>query len=148
MAFIETILKALPEILRALPNLVTGRCKRYRHFFEDGFRPAIITDMEGRIVAANRAFCEALGYAKAELEGKRFMHFVYPPDQDKTIDRMNILRDGGIVEDFPNRYLNSKRQIVAFMWEAWPVNGHGEVHATARIVTGNKRSKRPAKPTQ
>jgi diguanylate cyclase (GGDEF)-like protein/PAS domain S-box-containing protein len=54
--------------------------ERFRLAFEDNMAPMVFTDFDDRIITANDAFCEMLGYQREELVGKNSVPFTYPED--------------------------------------------------------------------
>ena len=59
---------------------------KFRKVFEYAPFGAAMTDMDGKIVLANRAMCEMMGYTKSELEKMHFSEFTHPDDQSPNIE--------------------------------------------------------------
>lgn len=124
--------KFLPDLIRALPfnRLFTSR---YRHFFDHGLDPYAIFNMRGEFVDVNDEFCRVLGRKRGDLIGTRFMQIVHPADQPATVDAMEVLRNGGEVMDFENRYRHANMSYVRFRWRA---KSNGQIIATVQVVRG------------
>lgn len=86
--------------------------ERLRAVFEKTHVGIVITDLEGRIVDANRAYEAMLGYSVEELRGRSFAEFTHPDDvaenlrrfgearaarDDLRIEKRYVRRDGGVV---------------------------------------------------
>jgi PAS domain S-box-containing protein len=59
---------------------------KFRKVFEYAPFGAAMTDMDGKIVLANRAMCAMMGYPKSELENMHFSEFTHPDDQSPNIE--------------------------------------------------------------
>jgi PAS domain S-box-containing protein len=73
----ETALQESEDRLRVLAEKSE---KRFRLAFEEGPLGMVIGDLEGRIVEANRALCQMLGYSAEELEGLPIDDLTHPDD--------------------------------------------------------------------
>jgi PAS domain S-box-containing protein len=56
--------------------------ERFRTAFEDGAVPMALTAADGTFLDLNSAFCQMLGYTKADLIGRSIADVTYPPDLD------------------------------------------------------------------
>src|SRR3954469_248799 len=52
----------------------------FRGVFDEAATGMVVASLDGRVVHANRAFCELTGYDAAELAGRRFAEFTHPDD--------------------------------------------------------------------
>jgi len=59
--------------------------ERFRLAFEDGPTGMAIVDLDCRIVRANTAFCEMLGYTEEELGGLSFVDVTHPEDAERDL---------------------------------------------------------------
>ncbi len=64
--------------------------------FEYAAIGAVIVDLEGHCLAANRALCDMLGYTLDELEGKHFSAFTHPDDLADNLELGRQLVSGQI----------------------------------------------------
>jgi PAS domain S-box-containing protein len=95
-----------------------------------------IADVDGTFIRCNKAWEVTLGYSVNDLEGKRFLDFVHPEDAAGTLKQVGLLRDGGEVVDFVNRYRCSDG---SYRWIEWRSNTAGTlIYAAARDITGQK----------
>src|SRR4051812_16910512 len=54
----------------------------FRRSFEDAAAGLVVASLDGRVVRANRAFCELTGRPFEEIEGLSFGDFTHPDDRD------------------------------------------------------------------
>ncbi len=66
--------------------------QRYRDLFEDSLSPIIITDMEGRIVEANRQAIETSGFSQDELY-RMSIADLHQVDEQHTGERLEALQE-------------------------------------------------------
>jgi PAS domain S-box-containing protein len=92
--------------------------RKYRNFFELSNVPFIIVSKSGVILDINDALACELGYTAKELRGKKFMKFLARHDLRRTEDQMRILRDGGIVSDFTNEWIDKSGKTHFINWNA------------------------------
>ena len=80
------------EVVRDVTDrkLMEGRLQeseeRFRRIFEDGPLGVIICDPNYRLIKANKAFCQMLGYSEEELIGQGIEDFTYPEDTEQSSD--------------------------------------------------------------
>ena len=67
---------------------------RFRHIFEAGGTGVFIRSMDGRIVDANKAMADMLGYDRSELVGKSVLDFAPAEDFESVHARVNQLSRG------------------------------------------------------
>ena len=127
-----TALSSLKDILRLLRDLLPGGGSRYHRFFRKADFMFCIASIEGTFIDLNQKFIDELGWPREAIIGKKFMQFVHPDDRLNTIDQMTILREGGQVQGFKNRYLC---KCGAFKTLEWLASGNGEIYAVAWVVT-------------
>ena len=70
--------------------------QRFQLAFENSVAPIIFTDLEDRIVAANDAFCQMVGYSRAELIGHDSTLFTSPEDVGITEAAHRRLHSGAV----------------------------------------------------
>jgi PAS domain S-box-containing protein len=69
--------------------------ERYRVFFEESRDAIIIVDRDGKIIAANQAYQDLLGYAKEELLQKNVVEFYINPS-DRAYFQQEIEQKGSV----------------------------------------------------
>ena len=89
---------------------------RFRDTFENATVGMALEDVEGRIIDANHALCEMLGYAKHELVGVAFPELTHPDDVGRDLAHMPRLLSGEI-----RNYRTEKRYIHADGHEVWVI---------------------------
>ncbi|HUY16257.1 MAG TPA: PAS domain S-box protein, partial [Acidimicrobiales bacterium] len=87
--------------------------RRFRLAFEDNMAPMIFTDMGDRIIAANDAFCEMLGYDREELLGLDSKPFTYPDDLGITEESHRRITHGEAEQvRYQKRYLHKNGSLI------------------------------------
>ena len=71
--------------------------RRYRELFEDSIDPILITNMEGKVLEANRQAVRSLGYALPELLNHQVFKF-HEPQQELLGKNFSGLDDGQIID--------------------------------------------------
>ena len=86
--------------------------QRFRRIFEQAATGVAITDLQGRYLEANRAYCEMLGYSEEELQQHDLLSLTHPDDRSleqqemaaiirgdhkPVIEKRNLTRDGEVV---------------------------------------------------
>ncbi|MDD5388598.1 MAG: PAS domain S-box protein [Gallionellaceae bacterium] len=79
---------------------------RFRLLFEHSPIGIAMTDMDGRFIQANQAFCDMLGYSEAELLRKTFMGITHPEDITANLGLFHQAREGDL-----SRYQMIKRYL-------------------------------------
>jgi diguanylate cyclase (GGDEF)-like protein/PAS domain S-box-containing protein len=98
---------------RATPGQRAGRADRYRSTFDQAAVGILHATVDGRILEANRALCEMLGYTGAELASLSTRDLTYPEDRDRqdsqrvdlvsgkssrfTGEKRYLRKDGGVI---------------------------------------------------
>jgi PAS domain S-box-containing protein len=77
-----------------------------RSLFADAAVGLSITDLEGRFVRVNAAYCALTGYTEAELIARDFQSIAHPDDLPRTLARVKALLSGEI-----SSFLIEKRYI-------------------------------------
>ena len=86
---------------------------RYLNLYEHTTVGIIIADLEGRIIQANQAFQEMIGYSEAELKKMSYFDITYPddlevsrnrheelltnPDKGNTLEKRFVRKDGQVI---------------------------------------------------
>jgi PAS domain S-box-containing protein len=86
--------------------------EKFRRVFQDAATGMVMVSPEGRFLAANRAFCEFLGYSEQELIGRDVLSVTHPEDQAASLDAMDrALAGKSGRQGFEKRYLHKNGQV-------------------------------------
>ncbi len=69
--------------------------QRFELAFEENMSPMIVTDTDDAIIAANRAFCNMVGYPLQDVLGHDSTLFTHPDDQGLADAARQQVREGG-----------------------------------------------------
>ncbi len=97
-----------------------------------------IADTDGYFHRLNPEWEKTLGYALAELEGRRFLDLVHPDDLQATLAAMSQLENQDSVLNFENRYRCKDGSYRWIEWRSIPIGKL--IYAAARDVTERKRA--------
>ncbi len=75
-----------------------------------------IINKEGRFVSLSPACEQVWGYTQEELEGEKFINYVYQLDRPKTIEATNVILGGKNLTNFTNRYVHKNGSLVYISW--------------------------------
>jgi PAS domain S-box-containing protein len=70
--------------------------ERFRRIFEDGPLGMLIADPDYRVLKANKALCEMLGYTEAELKGRSIGEITHAEDMEKSVGLSKQLLHGEV----------------------------------------------------
>ena len=85
----------------------------FRLAFDDNMAAMAVADLEGRVLQANRAFCEMLGRTEEELIGMRFLDYTHPDDRTNSEDLNRRLALGEVSQlQYTKRYLHKSGTVV------------------------------------
>ncbi|MDS1029806.1 PAS domain S-box protein [Bacillota bacterium LX-D] len=87
--------------------------KRFRNAFEYANIGMSITDLDGRFLKVNQAFCTFLGYKEQELLNLTLKDVTYQEDLDSQMDYIKKLAEGGMPSFcMEKRYLHKNGQVI------------------------------------
>ena len=87
--------------------------ERTRLAFENTMVPMTFTDLDGRAVAVNNAFCQMVGYTREELLGRDSIRVTHPEDVGISEEaRRRIARDETEQARYVKRYLHKDGRVV------------------------------------
>jgi len=118
----------------------------FNEFFANSIDLLCIADTNGQFIKLNPEWERTLGYPLSELEGKRFIDFVHPENQDKTKDATSRLKNNEKVQNFVNRYRHRDGSYRWIEWRSFPVNDF--IYASARDITEHKNIERALKESE
>ncbi|MGH9884315.1 MAG: PAS domain S-box protein, partial [bacterium] len=109
--------------------------RRFRTIFQaSAIGIAVVDSADGRVLEANPALCEMLGYSADELHGLTIAEITYPPDLDADIALLSELlsgaRDSYVLE---KRFIRKDRSLV---WGKLHASIEREADGTARYGVG------------
>ena len=86
---------------------------RYLNLYEHTTVGIVISDLEGRIVQANQAFQELIGYSEAELKEKSYFDITHPDDQEIShIRRDELLADPSKSNTLEKRFVCKDGRVI------------------------------------
>ncbi|BBO71426.1 hypothetical protein DSCA_53560 [Desulfosarcina alkanivorans] len=107
---------------------------KFRKVFEYAPFGAAMTDMDGKIVLANRAMCEMMGYPKNELENMHFSEFTHSDDQGPNIELFKKLVSNEIDHyKMEKKYVRKSGQV---FWGSLAVILVKETHSNETMIIG------------
>ncbi len=71
---------------RSAEEALAASEQRFRAIYESTMSGIVLVDLDGRILGANSAFCELVGYSEGELVGGTSAAFTIPEDRHKGSD--------------------------------------------------------------
>jgi len=88
--------------------------ERFHAIFENSAMGIGLTDLEGRILNANHALLQMLGYTRKEILGKSIVEFIHPDDMDKARLSFRQLKEGEVASvRSERRYVRKSGE---FLW--------------------------------
>lgn len=115
--------------------------ERYRILFQGVSDAVIIHRPDGRIVEVNDVACEQLGYARAELVGRKPPSVLGPEDAEKYEERARRLLEEGARRIFESSHVRNDGTIMPVEVVAQPLDVGGEqlIVSVVRDLTNRKR---------
>src|SRR5438552_10088760 len=99
--------------------------ERFRKVFEEGPIGIVLGSPDFRILKANRALCQMLGYTEGELTGLRFADITHPEDAERTLQLGRELFGGKIPSyQLDQRYVTKCQRIIWANVTATLIRGH------------------------
>lgn len=87
--------------------------QRFRLAFESNMAPMVFSDLQDRVIDANEAFCQMVGYSRDELAGHDSKIFTLPEDVGITEDSLDTLTANNAEQvRYIKRYLRKDGRIV------------------------------------
>ena len=117
---LRAIIIDIEDIKKAKKDLIKSE-KKYRELYNSIREGFILTDLEGRILECNRAFCEMLGYTQEELQNLTY-HDLTPlkwHDSDFKIEK-KLLKDE-YSDVFEKEYIKKDGTIFPINVRVWLV---------------------------
>ncbi|MEC3966221.1 PAS domain S-box protein [Flagellimonas halotolerans] len=98
-----------------------------------------ITDLEGRFLKINKAFCELTGYEEEEILNVSYHRFVHPDDVAASNADLESLTKGHRTLGFENRYITKSGDVLWLSWTSRASVREQIVYATAKNITEQKK---------
>ncbi len=117
-------LTLLTENLKRSEEALRLSEERFRKAFEEGPIGIVLGSADFRILKANRALCQMLGYTEQELVGLRFVDITHPEDADQTLQL-----GGKLFNEETSSYQLEKRYVTKAQRIIW-------AHLTASLIRG------------
>jgi PAS domain S-box-containing protein len=114
-------------------KMLALKSEELERFFEATIDLLLISDYQGNIIRANKAWEVFLGISNEELLKHNFFDFIHPDDIILTQSAMSRLGDNLKVRGFVNRYKNNSGKYRSIEWLAIPYENL--IYASARDVT-------------
>jgi PAS domain S-box-containing protein len=138
-ATITTDITALKEVEAKLQLQI----EELDSYFSSSLDLLCIADTDGRFLRLNPEWEAVLGYRIEDLQGKRFLDFVHPDDQERTLEAISVLSSQRSILAFENRY---RAKDGSYRWIEWRSQPNGrQIYAAARDVTERKRTEQDLK---
>lgn len=134
------ISRIAPLFLERIRNeaLLREKTEELNRYFTNAIDLLCIADMDGFFRRLNPQWEVSLGHPVAELEGRRFMDFVHPDDQEATQQAVSQLAGQKEIRGFVNRY---RRKDGSYCWLEWRSIPSGTcIYAVARDITDRKQA--------
>ena len=118
--------------------------ERFRLVFERSAAGMVISDASGRIIRANRSFCDLVRFSEDDLRGRSVLEITYAGDREATHAYLEEIQQGGApVSELENRYVCQDGEVVwgrtsvVFL----PSNGHAAYSiGVVQDITERKRA--------
>jgi PAS domain S-box-containing protein len=135
----------LRSLLRSGPAGLPAGDDLFRGVFDEAATGMVVGSLDGRVVHANRAYCELTGYDASELTGRRFAEFTHPDDIDADAGDIRRLIAGEVDSvHHRKRYVRPTGEIVWAELRCSTIKDRRgrPVYTTAQVqdVTDRKRS--------
>ena len=101
-----------------------------------------VVDADGHLLYVNASFERILGYAPAEVLGRRIFELVHPDDRAATMRQAAQVTAGELQRHFRNRYIHRDGHSVDIQWSARWLPEYGVRIGVAHEVTELRRNER------
>ena len=117
------------------------RLKELEHFFTKSSGLLCIFDAEGRFMRVNPAWQSALGFAAADLLGRKGSDFVHPDDVVRTApERGGLFTHGTPIASLDSRFRCPDGSYRWLNWNAAADPDEGLIFASARDITAQREA--------
>ncbi|MFG1428952.1 GAF domain-containing hybrid sensor histidine kinase/response regulator [Roseixanthobacter glucoisosaccharinicivorans] len=105
-----------------------------------------VFDVEGRLIAVNRAWTSVLGWSEAELLSARVPDLIHPDDADAAREKIALLDGGAATVRYENRYRTREGGYRRIAWTASPEAGL--FYAIGRDITEQREMEEQLRQSQ
>jgi two-component system, cell cycle sensor histidine kinase and response regulator CckA len=116
---------------------------RWRTYIEQASDLVIVLDTEGRLVSANRATCETLGYSRDELLGRLAFDLCEPDQRASAAEMIRHIMAGGRIDQVELRARTRLGDAVVLELRGRTLREHGHIVGTFHIgrdITARRRA--------
>ena len=110
----------------------------FEGFFETAPDLFCILSSERTFLRVNSAWTQALGWPRAELEGRLYTDFLHPDDLEDAQRASGILEDGPNRISVVNRYRTKAGGYATLEWNSVAKLADGRIYAVARDITRDR----------
>ncbi len=111
-------------------------------FFEQPLNLHLIADLDGQVLRVNKGWERHLGYATADMEGRRFLDLLHPDDAQATLADLEALDAGGPPVTFEARFRHKDGTWRVLAWSAIASMEDRTLFAVANDITGQREAER------
>jgi diguanylate cyclase (GGDEF)-like protein/PAS domain S-box-containing protein len=113
----------------------------FRSAFEQAAVGMALVSPKGKWLRANRAFCDALGYAESELLARSFQEVVHPDDLGPALANLkDVLRGKAPAYRAEKRFINRHGAEVWMLWSVSRLEGGDRLILQTQDITDRKIS--------
>ncbi|WP_432670721.1 PAS domain-containing sensor histidine kinase [Flavobacterium sp. SM2513] len=110
----------------------------FKYFFEVSPDLMCIAGFDGYFKKINPSVSKLLGYSEAELLSKPISEFIYKEDKNITATVRGELTKNSPLQNFENRYVTKKGEVVWLAWTSMPNSDDQLIYAIAKNITHKK----------
>ncbi|MCB9397819.1 MAG: PAS domain S-box protein [Acidobacteria bacterium] len=112
------------------------RMREYKKLFDLSGEPVCIAGFNGRFLDINPAWQRVLGWSEEELLNRPFLDFIHPEDVERTLQTYDgLLKYGGEVSGFVNRYRTDQGQYRWLSWSAYSDVNEKRIYCVTHDIT-------------
>jgi PAS domain S-box-containing protein len=116
-------------------NALRASEERMRATVEQAVAGMARSDRNGRIVFANKRFCELVGYSESELIGRNASQFTHPADMQTTAELFKQLIKHGKAFELEKRYIRKDGSVIWVSVSASPIrDAKGKAYSAVAVV--------------
>ncbi len=109
---IEVVSQNITDLRKSQKSLAESE-ERYRSIFDQAALGISNISLDGRIINANKKYCEILGYSLKEIKKLTFLDFTHPDDIKKSKDGWEKLISGKIDDlNFDKKYIRKDGRVI------------------------------------
>ena len=110
----------------------------FKHFFDTSPDLLCIAGFDGFFKKINPSVSKLLGYSETELLSKPIDDFIFKEDKPITATVRGELKKNSPLQNFENRYVTKKGEIVWLSWTSMPNSDEKLIYAIAKNITPKK----------